>query len=414
MASTIRQRLRRFNGTDYDTIHLETETEAVNGIESYFNRYTGSNQIYRDIQLWKNDFGANPGGNGFIDSNHDEYNRYTNIGIHLGNMYKTMQIESSASTPLYYESLDDGATWKRSEIIKKDPAYTNIDANTLLENGVYEIYTPNTTTDYHLPYGMADQHFFVEVYKHLDNYIRQVAYDVRSLNAYTRARIAGTWCSWQRIVTSIPDYLLNPHDGSSVGLNIMGNGTSYMTLEHWTNVSVTGVAIESYRTDSGRRAKLELNNWVDKTRNPTVAIIWNDNNYSGTWLSDPIITKDTFAQYADTTPTAGSTRPVTSGGVYAVLQNVGNAKIVTGSYVGDGNVTRTLTLPIVPKIIFIGGYVIVTSNGGHYIGPNGSTAYCRNINVVGTWDTTTVSWESEHPNYTPNASNQTYNYIAIG
>ena len=29
MASTIRQRLRRFNGTDYDTIHLETETGAI-------------------------------------------------------------------------------------------------------------------------------------------------------------------------------------------------------------------------------------------------------------------------------------------------------------------------------------------------------------------------------------------------
>lgn len=29
MASTIRQRLRRFNGTDYDTIHLETETKAI-------------------------------------------------------------------------------------------------------------------------------------------------------------------------------------------------------------------------------------------------------------------------------------------------------------------------------------------------------------------------------------------------
>ena len=29
MASTIRQRLHRFNGTDYDTIHLETEKAAI-------------------------------------------------------------------------------------------------------------------------------------------------------------------------------------------------------------------------------------------------------------------------------------------------------------------------------------------------------------------------------------------------
>ena len=31
MASTIRQRLRRFNGTDYDTIHLETELSCIVG-----------------------------------------------------------------------------------------------------------------------------------------------------------------------------------------------------------------------------------------------------------------------------------------------------------------------------------------------------------------------------------------------
>ena len=29
MASTIKQRLRRFNGTDYDTVHLETEESQV-------------------------------------------------------------------------------------------------------------------------------------------------------------------------------------------------------------------------------------------------------------------------------------------------------------------------------------------------------------------------------------------------
>lgn len=29
MAATIKQRLRRYNGTDYDTIHLETESELV-------------------------------------------------------------------------------------------------------------------------------------------------------------------------------------------------------------------------------------------------------------------------------------------------------------------------------------------------------------------------------------------------
>ena len=38
MASTIRQRLRRFNGTDYDTIHLETELSCITdfvGLHSY-------------------------------------------------------------------------------------------------------------------------------------------------------------------------------------------------------------------------------------------------------------------------------------------------------------------------------------------------------------------------------------------
>ena len=47
-------------------------------------------------------------------------------------------------------------------------------------------------------------HFFIDVFKHLDQWIRQVAYEVNSNRMYIRACLGGSWSPWELIATATP------------------------------------------------------------------------------------------------------------------------------------------------------------------------------------------------------------------
>lgn len=80
------------------------------------------------------------------------------------------------------------------------------DFNNLTANGIYQCQGVNLNT----PYGNdTDSHFHIQVYWHSNEWIRQVAYDVRTQNAYTRVKLNGTWYAWQQIILDSDIYSKN-------------------------------------------------------------------------------------------------------------------------------------------------------------------------------------------------------------
>ena len=77
-----------------------------------------------------------------------------------------------------------------------------LDCNLLIEDGRYQIQSPdilNAPPWIDPTYG----HFFIDVFHHMDNWVRQIAYEVNSTRIYTRARLAGSWSQWEPIATAI-------------------------------------------------------------------------------------------------------------------------------------------------------------------------------------------------------------------
>lgn len=80
------------------------------------------------------------------------------------------------------------------------------DFNNLTASGIYQCQGVNLNT----PYGSdADTHFHIQVYWHSNEWIRQVAYDVRTQNCYTRVKTNGTWSAWQQIILDSDIYSKN-------------------------------------------------------------------------------------------------------------------------------------------------------------------------------------------------------------
>ena len=88
------------------------------------------------------------------------------------------------------------------------------DFNALTESGIYQCQGVNLNT----PYGSnTDTHFHVMVFRHSDQWIRQVAYDVRGQNCYTRVKINGAWYAWQQIMlgSDVTSLLAGKQDAST-------------------------------------------------------------------------------------------------------------------------------------------------------------------------------------------------------
>ena len=78
-----------------------------------------------------------------------------------------------------------------------------IDCNLLIEDGRYQIQSPNILNAppwIDPTYG----HFFIDVFHHMDIWVRQTAYEVNSTRMYTRACLSGSWSQWEPIATATP------------------------------------------------------------------------------------------------------------------------------------------------------------------------------------------------------------------
>lgn len=92
-----------------------------------------------------------------------------------------------------------------------------IDCNLLIEDGRYQIKSPNILNAppwIDPTYG----HFFIDVFHHMDIWVRQTAYEVNSTRMYMRACLFGSWSQWEPIATATPpqEFDLPLADGFSV------------------------------------------------------------------------------------------------------------------------------------------------------------------------------------------------------
>ena len=77
-----------------------------------------------------------------------------------------------------------------------------MDCNSFINDGRYQLQGENILN---APPWISSTygHFFIDVFHHMDNWVRQIAYEVNSTRICTRACLAGSWSQWEPIATAI-------------------------------------------------------------------------------------------------------------------------------------------------------------------------------------------------------------------
>lgn len=173
------------------------------------------------------------------------------------------------------------------------------------------------------------------------------------------------------------------------------------------NVNETGDIPMRYSND------LVFNKWKP---NQTVSFV-----YDGSYWRVMGSGVDSFGREETlTTATATSVQSVTGqsastpDAAFSAITSfiAGRAKIATGSYTGDGNATKTLTISFSPRL------VAVSDATGNYsfIGFLNSSVSRTTSNLLSSFSISgkTATWTSNSAGSSLNMSGQTYNYLVIG
>lgn len=101
-----------------------------------------------------------------------------------------------------------------------------------------------------------------------------------------------------------------------------------------------------------------------------------------------------------------------------------DAKIETGSYIGAGVTSKSLTFNIVPKFLFVCATVnnqatvnrpLIAAYGQDYVGTDYANASSNSATTtMWGWGTKTLSWSGASSLYAQNSGNTEYRYVAIG
>lgn len=136
-----------------------------------------------------------------------------------------------------------------------------------------------------------------------------------------------------------------------------------------------------------------------------------------TALSSSGLATGDYLPLLDASASAG--KKVTLANLAAYLQSSqGMAKIATGSYTGTGtygaNNPCTLTFAFVPKLLIIGGNLVLSGDGtalsGFFAEINNRNRYTPSVSISGT----TVRWYDSSEYYQLNINGGTYSYVALG
>ena len=114
------------------------------------------------------------------------------------------------------------------------------DFDTLTASGAYQYQGVNLNT----PYGSSmDTHFHIVVLRHNDHWIRQIAYDVRGQNCYTRVKINGAWYAWQQIMlgSDVTSLLAGKQDASTA-INTGNIGSQTVNKANYASITDPGTA----------------------------------------------------------------------------------------------------------------------------------------------------------------------------
>ena len=135
------------------------------------------------------------------------------------------------------------------------------DFDTLTASGIYQCQGVNLNT----PYGSSgDTHFYIVVLRNSDPYIRQIAYDVRGQNCYTRVKVNGAWYAWQQIVLGSD---LAAKQDASTAINTGNIGSQNVNY-------ATYAAIGNYDQDYGARLRNQALVASDTTPPSNGQIYW--------------------------------------------------------------------------------------------------------------------------------------------
>lgn len=131
-------------------------------------------------------------------------------------------------TNTYMRTYHDGTTWSEWKQIATTDSVLNInqlnsaglDCNALIKAGRYQMQGQLFNSPPWI--GTSYGHFYVEVFWHMDIWVRQVAYEANSNRVYTRLCHDGIWDPWERIATMTSD-------PSTAGARAISVGTTDLT-----------------------------------------------------------------------------------------------------------------------------------------------------------------------------------------
>lgn len=273
-----------------------------------------------------------------------------------------------------------------------------LDCNTFIEDGRYQVLGDVKNS----PFEDGYRHFFIDVFKHNNDWVRQIAYRVNAPGIYTRSLFGGNWSAWTQITTE-----------TELDTKVSKSGD--------TMTGPLNVREQQNNIGNGRINSIKLSD------NEVITVI--DNIISATGIIDRLqisnINKGSiFKGHYDPSSKIWTVSQLLHEGN---AQSLGYPKIAIGSYVGTGTYSsanaNSLTFDFVPKLVIIvadartnfpGTVFINGQSQSESIGHN----YISNYEFTVGWSGNTVTWYTTNSNYGAeaqlNKSGVTYRYIALG
>lgn len=264
----LKRRIKRKNSSDYDVVHFETDASLVlmndgTTAEAAIAGKAPSNHRHNQIY-------AQPDSRDVATKPSDYFEKYQFVGIKSANAIGITAYHGGYSWVIgfcgwadqtggksYELAFNDSGifwrvgstdTWECWNILSpstfnrisrtadnnaietfiRDGGYNRAeyDFNEITADGIHECGSDNVQTN--TPYGSANCHFFVMVFHHSTDWIRQVAYDVRTNRIYTRTKNNGNWGAWCNIHTSDGEIGVNNGIGIFGGFDDSTNHCSFV------------------------------------------------------------------------------------------------------------------------------------------------------------------------------------------
>lgn len=212
-------------------------------------------------------------------------NAYSAISIAILSVNKRDDVDAfnkrivTYSMPASQSGFTSGLTAKSFSSLELPSYYytqTGCDMDNLTSGGTHVVYGNDTSPVTNGPVSSGAIHMIVDVYVHTTNWIRQIAYDVRSTNTYTRSKLNGTWSDWVQIARVTDNVasatkLATARTIDGMSFNGTANITHYATCSTAAATAAKTVSLTGFTLATG--AKIAVKFTVTNTAaNPTLNV----------------------------------------------------------------------------------------------------------------------------------------------